>query len=235
MSMVLISLIAGFLLTESGEKNVSDRKIQDVSIERGLYADCKKSMAEKNPSMSGSLLLSNHAALCISGEINRSLVSEVAIAIKSGKRKINYVVLSSDGGDFRISLTLAQMIENIGATVIVGDRCVSECAQFSFVAGAKKVILAGGLVLFDGGVTSDEAINNMNIASKAKKALLSEQKKLRKFYRTRDIDIAMLTNPPPEVQEDWKAGKHVMWSWSQEELARFGVRNVYQEPLDLRN
>lgn len=237
MSIILIGLIAGALLTGSGGKNVSDQRTQDVSIERSVYADCKKIMAERNSFLPGSFLLPNHTALCISGKINRSLMSEVAITIKSQQRKatkINYVVLSSDGGDLRASLKIAEVIESIGATVIVGDRCMSECSQFIFVAGAKKVILMGGLVLFHGGPISDEAINNMSISRKVKKALLSEQDSFREFYRARHIDIAMLTNPPPEVQKDWSAGKRVMWSWSGEELTQFGVLDVYQEPIDIR-
>jgi len=70
----------------------------------------------------------------------------------------------------------------------------------------------------------------MNIPDEAKKSLLLGQEKFREFYRTRNIDMAMLTNPPPEVQKDWNAGRLVMWSWSWEQLIQFGVHDVYQEP-----
>lgn len=178
-------------------------------------------------------MLPDQKALCISGEINGSLIGEVDSAVKSQHRneaEIKYVVLSSDGGDLSASLKVAEMIENAGATVIVGDRCMSACSQFLFVAGAKKVILAGGLVLFHGGPIPDETISKMNIPDEAKKSLLFEQEKFREFYRARNIDMAMLTSPPPEVQKDWNAGKLVMWSWSGEQLIQFGVRDVYQEP-----
>jgi hypothetical protein len=238
MSLAVISLVAvaGALITGNGEHDVYNRKVQDVSMERSAYAECKKILSERNPFLPGVFLLHDKPALCIYGDINGSLVSEVSSAIKSqhgAGGNINYVVLSSDGGDLSASLKIAEMIEATGATVVVGDRCMSACSQFLFVAGAKKVILSEGLVLFHGGPISDETISKMNIPDEGKKSLLSGQEKFREFYRKRNIDMAMLTNPPPEVQKDWNEGRLVMWSWSGEQLVKFGVHDVYQElPLN---
>ena len=235
MSLAVISLVAvvGALLTGNGEHDVSNRKVQDVSMERSAHTECKKILSERNPFLPGVFLLHDKTALCISGDINGSLASEVSSVLKpqnGAGGKINYVVLSSDGGDLSASLKVAELIEATGATVVVGDRCMSACSQFLFVAGGKKVILAGGLVLFHGGPIPDKTISNMNIPDEAKKSLLLGQEKFREFYRTRNIDMAMLTNPPPEVQKDWNAGRLVMWSWSWEQLIQFGVHDVYQEP-----
>jgi len=60
------------------------------------------------------------------------------------------VLLDSDGGYTLVALRIADFISREHMNVRVMKHCVSACASFLFVAGAKRIIDSNGIVLFHG-------------------------------------------------------------------------------------
>lgn len=199
---------------------------------RAAFTACKAESASTNPLLAQVAYSRETHSLCIVGDINGSLASAVRKKLNELANvadQVSHVVLSSDGGQLRPAIDIANEIEKLNTSVVVGERCASSCAQFLFLAGKDKVLLKGGLLLFHGGPVPDDTIAAMSIPDAAKQHLRSEQEAFRAFYHSHGIDMAMLTNPPPDVQRDLDAGMLVMWSWPADKLEAFGIDRVFQE------
>lgn len=200
---------------------------------RAAFRACKAESANTNPLLARVAYSQETHSLCITGDIDGSLASAVRKKLNElanvGDAQISHVVLSSDGGQLRPAIDIANEIEKLDASVVVGERCASSCAQFLFPAGKDKILLKGGLLLFHGGPVLDDIIAAMNIPDAAKQHLRSEQEAFRTFYHSHGIDMSMLTNPPPDVQRDLNAGMLVMWSWPADKLEAFGIDRVFQQ------
>lgn len=199
--------------------------------ERAAFESCK-------PLKSGVSFASasgNFAApdvLCIRGQIDPSLSLQAAhyLSRPNGLYKsLRYIVISGPGGQLRPAIAIAELIERVDATVVVGDICASACSQFLFVAGKRKVILSGGVVAFHGGPLSQENIEAITSDPRARASLGNEQQEFVRFYKERNLDMRMLTNPPMDVAERLAKGEFVMWSWRPDKLTEFGVSSVESE------
>jgi hypothetical protein len=80
--------------------------------------------------------------LCFDGAI----LKEQDISLVNGLVEKGLFVVRSFGGEARIALTLADLLRERHATVIVYDYCLSACASYLLVASAETFIMKDSLV-----------------------------------------------------------------------------------------
>lgn len=234
MTAVIIIRYLSTLLLFIGPQAASEPADETRIVEaRAAFTACKAESANTNPLLARVAYSQETHSLCITGDIDGSLASAVRKKLdelaNAGDAQVSHVVLSSDGGQLRPAIDIASEIEKLNASVVVGERCASSCAQFLFLAGKDKILLKGGLLLFHGGPVPDDTIAAMSIPDAAKQHLRSEQEAFRAFYHSHGIDMAMLTNPPADVQRELDAGMLALWSWPTDKLKAFGIDGVFQE------
>ena len=204
---------------------------EDTGLEAAKRAasTCAAKREGANPLLPDVRIPDGGTVLCIEGGIDWRMASAVDREISAAGTPVHHVVITSDGGEVVSALRIAERIAASGAAVVVRDRCASSCAQFLFMAAARKYILKGGLLAFHGGPLSEERLQALDVPEAARSTLRAEQVAFRRFYEERGLDMAMLTRPPADVQAEINRGHIVMWTWSPAELAGFGVTGVVAE------
>lgn len=62
------------------------------------------------------------------------------------------VVVRSGGGEINAAMAMGEALVPRETTVMVHDLCASSCANYLFLAGDRRVILPGALLLYHGGI-----------------------------------------------------------------------------------
>lgn len=86
-------------------------------------------------------------AVVVTGEIDSKSPKIFADAMKESIRRIH---LRSGGGDTAAAMEIGREIHRRGLDVIIDGICASSCANYLFVAGKKKSVVAGGYLLLHG-------------------------------------------------------------------------------------
>ena len=200
--------------------------------ESDLFADARRAFQECSILASGIAYAKSSQALCVKGNIDYSLARDFGTYLKNTEQlgdKIRYVVISGQGGELRPAIEIGSKIGDAKLDVVVGDICASSCAQFLFVAGKRKIMLTGGVVLFHGGPIPNSMIDAMNLPASAELSIHNQNREFEEFYSARKIDMRMLTDPPDEIRARIASGELVMWSWPQKNLEDFGVTDIHEE------
>ena len=87
----------------------------------------------------------------IDGHIDAAMAGRLHDAIARGTRTVR---VNSTGGDQLAALALAHDVGQAHAALIVDGLCGGPCANYLFVAAAKRTVLPGGLVIFSGTASS---------------------------------------------------------------------------------
>lgn len=204
----------------------------DVAAERLAFISCEQLKEGAALSSTRDDRLPN--VLCIRGATTRSLETQVSNQITLAQQhpinaRIDYVVISGPGGEIGSAMSMAEKLDDLHPTVVVGDICASSCAQFLFLAGNRKVVLKEGILAFHGGPLGEEQIRSITADEPSRRHLMREQSKFASFYDKRNISMRMLTHPPEDVSQRLAAGEVVMWQWPEDKLREFGVSNVVVE------
>lgn len=96
--------------------------------------------------------------------------------------------------------------------------------------GQERVRLHCGVIAIHGGPF---AINNslaMKLASdEAHQNLIQDTWRFTDFYKSKNINMDMVTKPPADIQDELNAGKFVFWQWSIHQLESFGVKGIVSD------
>lgn len=87
----------------------------------------------------------------IDGHIDAAMAARFHDAIAHG---VQIARVNSTGGDQLPALALAHDIGQAHAALIVDGLCGGPCANYLFIAAAKRTVLPGGLVIFSGSASS---------------------------------------------------------------------------------
>ena len=179
----------------------------------------------------------DHAEVCLNGRIDQSLVSEFS-RISIVRHEI--LVLESPGGDVESALRIAEQVHKLDMSVVVPGLCASACANYLFVAGAKKFVLPGGVVGFHGAPNRDSMIHysgpddDRPVAVAAGRRyvddLVGEQDRL---YGTIGVSQRLLHERPGRFPMTPGATDSSFWCWSEQALrVRFHVQGIvsYAQP-----
>lgn len=89
--------------------------------------------------------------LRINGHINAALTAQMHTALAHGRHVIR---ISSSGGDQLPALALARDMRRAHASLIVDGICGGPCANYLFLAAARRSVMPGSLVIFSGTAAS---------------------------------------------------------------------------------
>lgn len=164
--------------------------------------------------------------ICIHAEISPSIFVE----LMRHRREIKnnpFVVIASPGGRADSSIDIVRMLDPLHPVPVVGEMCVSACAQFLFLMGKDRVILHCGVVAMHGGPGNIANSLAMHLDDDdAHQNNIENIWLFHDFYKSKSISIDMVTKPPQDIQNDLNAGKFVFWQWSIHQLESFGINGI---------
>lgn len=88
----------------------------------------------------------------LSGHISAAIAARFHAAIADGKPHI--VRINSSGGEDTPALAIAADMARTGATIVVDGICAGPCANYLFVAAARRTVQPGALVIFTASASS---------------------------------------------------------------------------------
>lgn len=143
------------------------------------------------------------------------------------------VVLRSGGGDVEDALTMAEALLTKQVTVVVAGNCVSSCANYLFLAGIKKIVLANSWVVWHGGPAIRKEYDGPGMTFAAARKLDPLLNRSFEFYERLGVDTGLMYYTPKPGEEQLRIPSSIpqpAWSYPPDVLEhRFGVKGiVYQ-------
>lgn len=173
------------------------------------------------------------------GRITKESVSE--FMKKHDKRDLHGIVMFSPGGDVEAGIELGTWVKARGLDVTVRTLCMSSCANYVFVAGKRKIVEPGALVIWHGSMEEKwvrdfqetyEALSRHPEKSQSETVFLLENKikyevtlRLRRrqaeFYSSMGIDerVTRLSQEPRKHVVDCAVASNKL-------MSRFGISDV---------
>ena len=125
-----------------------------------LIAGCEKISITKTlqgqpfifEGLSKSIIRIDSESLAIVGIIDSSTPDEFRRILNSDS-KIKRIHLRSGGGIANAAMEMGRDIRKRRLDIVVDDRCYSACANYLFIAGIRKSVVQGGMLLMHGGTS----------------------------------------------------------------------------------
>lgn len=166
------------------------------------------------------------AELRITGVITPN-VAEKFTALLS--KDIKTISISSEGGVTEAALDMAEEIQRRKLDIKVVDICISSCANYLFVAGAKREVLPHAVVAWHGGHSFKPFRPSLDSATRlAEKERLLLREQL--LYARAGVSIELIVYSGLLTLGQTIGGvaqrEYSLWSPSADELRRLGVVNL---------
>lgn len=116
--------------------------------------------AHSNPNLQGGaeiVKVRQIRALCLYGALENNSAAILSL-VKENENAIDGLVLKSTGGSAALWLDILESLALPLDFIIVDQACFSSCADYGFIAGKRKIVLPGSIVMWHGGPT-----DNLNI------------------------------------------------------------------------
>lgn len=88
------------------------------------------------------------------GYISKEGILKVEQALKHSASNIQWLNITSKGGDIKLGMALGLLVFNNQLNIRVEEYCLSSCANYIFTAGNRKELGKHGLIGFHGGASS---------------------------------------------------------------------------------
>ena len=182
----------------------------------------------------------------LDGHIDRDSYDEYMKIAKDGYKEL---LLNSGGGYPSITLAIAEDVIKRNPMIVVDGVCISSCANYLAIAGAKLVIKCGSAVGWHGGLGSvvDESAAMRasgipgNVVDGYAKWLSEFKRKEAEFFRTAKVDVSILSDsigviersgitPEPSFTIDQVTGEYSyttttsLWVPAIEDIESYGIR-----------
>jgi hypothetical protein len=172
--------------------------------------------------------LLNEKTVKIVGRINSGFAERFA---KLDLRKIELVILDSEGGQTSEALAIAEKIERYKLDILVDGVCFSSCANYLFVSGRKKSSTIGSLVGFHGGHSNIGSRKGESVESLVSRKNLLKHEQALYLRKNVSIDLivysGLITHRVIDSSGSPKSSKYyTIWIPSKNELERLGVDGV---------
>lgn len=131
-------------------------------VEAAEVKQCREwiqSHSQRPPNNTALTKVLSPRTICFDGDIYAwTLKDAVAWADKVGAVRTRHarLVVRSPGGDANAAIDLAEKLQRFDVEVIVVDYCMSSCANYFFAGLRRRNVVPGALILFHGGVTTDQ-------------------------------------------------------------------------------
>ncbi len=158
-------------------------------------------------------------------------------------RPIETLVVTSSGGEINIGMDLGDWVLERGASVVVGEFCLSSCANYVFPAGWQKTILPGALVAWHGSARQqdlpdqlarvvDDQIKSLALGGESKIQERNRRQQEVSDYLKKSIARQDAFFEKLGVEEyitrvgNERYGINGFYCLSSDDMARFGITNV---------
>lgn len=193
-----------------------------------LMADATKAF-HACEGMKGTNIIHDGHIVCLHDEIGPDMFVKL-MRNRSEIKEHPFVVMASPGGRLDSSLDIIRVLDALHPIPVVGEMCVSACAQFLFLMGQERVRLHCGVIAIHGGPRSIDASLAMHFdGEEAHQKSIENIWSFTDFYKDKHIDMRMVTTPPADIQAELDAGKLVFWQWSIHQLESFGVKGIVSD------
>lgn len=193
------------------------------------------------------------------GIINRESYSRFWQATAENDAVIDTIQITSRGGDTSVGKKMGRWIHDRNMKVIVDSFCISSCANYIFTAGRNKMIREDSVVGWHGSEQQDEYIARAkevtleehlkqvfddiewpevqqgavvlgNTLEEFKSDWMERSEDERKFLETIAVSVeVMVYGLSPDRYDEYRDGQYSFWTFSIEDMAKFGVDNVSYE------
>lgn len=138
------------------------------------------------------------------------------------------VVVRSPGGTVDEAVTIAEALLAQRVTIVVAGKCISSCANYLFLAGAAKIVLANSWVIWHGGPTvlREDESDPTRLSTARQSQRLSDE-----FYQRVGVNRNLMYYCPDAGVDQLRIPPEVMdqpaWSYPADVLeTRFGVKGI---------
>ncbi len=177
----------------------------------------------------GTNIIDSGHIICLHDEIGPSMFVKL-MQVRGEIKERPIVVMASPGGRVDSSIDIVRLLDKFHPIPVVGEMCVSACAQFLFLMGSQRVLLHCGVVAMHGGPGSINASLAMHLdGDGAHQRNIEDIWRFKDFYKNRNISMDMVTKPPADIQAEIDSGKLVFWQWSIHRLESFGVKGIVSD------
>lgn len=172
------------------------------------------------------------------GPISPASVARVKVLLESDGSLVEFAIRSG-GGDVEAGMALGGMIRDRGMDVrVVGDICMSSCANHVFPAGSRKYIERGALVLWHGSLLQKNLLKDFDYSGIERQLgrplnwleRWSVQRTAKKWFRRVSLEQAAfytkLGVDPQITILGQDQGCACNWTVSVADMAKFGIGSV---------
>lgn len=140
----------------------------------------------------------SHDQIRYHGPIDQYRVAEFIDLYQRGDR----LIITSTGGDLYAGMSLGDFINRNRISVEVDDYCISSCANYVFLAGAKKILNTDSLVIFHGGPKQGNFLDLLTGAysKNAKPGMVYGVEGFEAIVSVNEIKRQMYIGMPKEIQ-----------------------------------
>lgn len=138
---------------------------------------------------------SAHAAgpeIRVDGHITAAIARQAQAGLDQGQRTIR---INSGGGDALASLALARDIRRHRATLIVDGICGGPCANYLFLAAARRIVAPGGLVIFSETASARLAMAPANQTAELNRDYAAEARQEKDLLAAGGVSPSLLLEP----------------------------------------
>ncbi|CAM5197174.1 hypothetical protein [Alishewanella longhuensis] len=162
--------------------------------------------------------------VCFNGEIDESSAFLVKTLPIDRELPLK-LVANSNGGDVSSAIDIAEHLDKYD--IYVTQHCLSACSQFLFMQAKHKYVIHEGMIAIHGGPWTKEEILAADFPDENKTLLIGVTQRFEKFYTDRNINIDILTTPPPQLHAHLAAGEIIFWMPKKAEFEQYGVHNIH--------
>ena len=198
------------------------------------------SAQQSDPPESGqhAVIRSEGAVLHFDGRIADESVARVR-AFLDADSSLTELAIRSGGGDVEAGMALGRMLHARGMDVrVVGDICISSCANYVFPAGRRKRVDSGALVIWHGSMLQKNLLESFDFSGVERQlgrpltwlerwsARRATKKWYRRVYSEQAAFFRMIAVDPAITVLGQEQGCACDWTVSVADMAKFGIGSV---------
>ena len=205
---IMLSLIVSVPAATDAENEVRATALAKIEL-------CQERLGNQNG------VVVEDGVLCLSGGLDEARAEQYRDVTQG--RTFTHAVLRSNGGYVSDALDIAEDLLARQITAIGWEYCLSSCANYLFMAGDRKILMAGHLLAWHGGPGGPDSISPDN---EYRDDLIAEWERSNAFYDAIGVDPALMGAVPEGHPFDYDNPGMSFFVAPREHLEAFGVRGI---------
>lgn len=126
------------------------------------------------------------------GQISPEAAKSLLSVLNDARQPVRSLLMASAGGDGPAAIAVARSVHERGLDVVVDGICASACAQFVLLAGKRKVVRPGSVIIFHSNAVAMEDALQASPLSFAAPLFAAQARAESGFYRQIGVDPEVL-------------------------------------------